>query len=61
MDQFMLFDAKPLSQKEIDQAIQRAHVMRSAAVWSICIAIASKVSKLFHSKVSGGSGLAHSS
>jgi len=59
--EYMLLEAQPLSQADIDLAIKRAHVMRSEAAWNVFSKIRSWVSKQFHSNMTGGSGLAHSS
>lgn len=61
MDKYMLLEAKPLSRKDIDLAIERAHVLRSEATWNVFSKLGSWISKHFHSNAAGGSGLAHSS
>ncbi|WP_417821639.1 RSP_7527 family protein [Terasakiella sp.] len=62
MDKYMLLEAEPLTQKDIDLAIQRARVMRSEAAWNVFATISAWISKQFHSNnAAGGSGLAHSS
>lgn len=61
MNEYMILEATPLSQAEIDQAIKRAHELRSEATWTFFIKVRQFFSKLVHPNVSGGSGLAHSS
>ncbi|WP_419799412.1 MAG: RSP_7527 family protein [Terasakiella sp.] len=62
MEKYMLLEAEPLTQKDIDLAIQRARVMRSEAAWNVFATISAWVSKRLHSNdAAGGSGLAHSS
>lgn len=61
MSKYMILESEPLTRDQIDAAIARAHKVRSEAAWTVFVKMGSKVSKLFHSNVSGGSGLAHSS
>ena len=61
MKEYMMLEAKPLTQAEIANAISRAHQMRSEAFWMAFVNAAKWLRKITHSKMSGGSGLAHSS
>ncbi len=61
MKEYMILEAKPLTQAEISKAISRAHQMRSEACWMAFIKVGDWLRKITHSKMSGGSGLAHSS
>ncbi|MDV7340055.1 hypothetical protein RYZ26_10655 [Terasakiella sp. A23] len=61
MNKYMILEAQPLSREDVDAAILRAHQIRSEETWTVFVKLGSWVSKLFHSNVTGGSGLAHSS
>lgn len=61
MSEYMILEAKPLSQADVDQAIKRAHELRSEATWNFFIKVRQAISKRLHPNVPGGSGLAHSS
>ena len=60
MKEYELLEAKKLSQEDIEQAIVRAHHMRSEYTWSLFRTVATKVRNMFSHDASG-SGLAHSS
>ncbi len=60
MNKYMLLEAQPLTQDQVDQAIKRAHSMRSEAAWGVFVALGSWISKKFHTDAQDGSGLAHS-
>lgn len=61
MKEYMMLEAKPLTSAEIADAIDRAHRMRSEAFWMAFVNVGKWLHKITHSKMSGGSGLAHSS
>jgi len=64
MSKYMILEAEPLSQADIQIAIKRAHKLRSEATWNVFVKLSDKLSKLFHfgtSDSNSGSGLAHSS
>jgi len=60
MNKYMLLEAEPLTQDQIDIAIKRAHVMRSEATWTVFAKCGQWIFKRFNSHASGGSNLAHS-
>ncbi|SCA57426.1 hypothetical protein MTBPR1_50182 [Candidatus Terasakiella magnetica] len=60
MQDYMILEAQPLTQQDIDKAMARAHVLRSEATWTFFSTLRSWVSKQLHLNVSGSSKLAHS-
>ena len=59
-NKYMLLEAQPLNQDQIDQAIKRAHVMRSEAAWTVFVKVGTWFSKKLHSSAQDRSNLAHS-
>lgn len=64
MKEYMLLDSTPVTEAEIQQALHRAHQIRSAAVWAFVQAALNVPSKIVRSlrktKTLDGSGLVHS-